>query len=267
MGAYGRYTYDGWGAMEILGSGGAYTIGVLGQDGGAGVVAHFKANGGRDTTFGPNGEKPITGGSVFQPDGKIVGVIGDGNDLSLTVYRFNGDGAPDASFNSTGQVTTPASTFYGGRPAYVRPSAVRVDASGRIVVAGRGQLADSWLDSILIRYNMDGSLDTTFGSGGATIIRVNGDLGGEEQSFQAIAFQPDGKILAGGHYATSFNPISGSATIGMDVVRYAGDTAAAPSAIPVQTAATSLVPPALEGVGFLDSLFPSQPGKSKRLGV
>ena len=154
---------------------------------------------------------------------------------------------------------------------WTRTDAVR----RRIVVAGRGQLADSWLDSILVRYTADGVLDASFGSNGATITRVGGDLGGEEQSYQALAFQPDGKILAAGHYATSFNPISGSMTIGMDVVRYAGDAAAITASASasslssptlIQPADASLVPLALEGVGFLDSLFPTRPGKSKRLG-
>jgi uncharacterized delta-60 repeat protein len=275
VGAYGRYTYDGWGAMEILGAGANYTIGVLGGDGGASVVAHFKANGSRDTAFGPNGERPNPGGGFFQPDGKIVGFSGGDE---LTVSRYNGDGSIDTTFgaNSSGRVTTPASAFYGGNQASVKPATLGVDASGRIVVAGQGQLANSWLDSILVRYTADGVLDTSFGNGGAAITRVGGDLGGEEQSYQAIAFQPDGKILAGGHYATSYNPNTGSMTIGMDVVRYAGDpaaltanssTASMASVNPSQSIDSALVPLALEGVGFLDSLFPTKTGRSKRHGV
>jgi hypothetical protein len=61
-------------------------------------------------------------------------------------------------------------------------------------------------------------------------------------------------------------PTSGSATIGMDVVRYAGDTTAltasastssASSAAPIQPADASLVSLALAETGFLDSLVPA----------
>jgi uncharacterized delta-60 repeat protein len=64
-----------------------------------------------------------------------------------------------------------------------------VEASGKIVAAGGN------LDFALARYNPNGTLDLSFGSGG----KVLTDFGsGSEDLGRAVALQPDGKIVAAG---------------------------------------------------------------------
>ena len=65
-----------------------------------------------------------------------------------------------------------------------------IQADGKIVAAG-----DSGCDFALIRYNADGSIDTTFGVGG----KVTSDLGLLCHSARDVAIQEDGRLLAAGY--------------------------------------------------------------------
>ena len=61
---------------------------------------------------------------------------------------------------------------------------------GKIVAGGGGALTT---DFAFVRYNTDGTPDTTFGAGGT----VTTDLGGSDY-VPAVALQPDGRIVAAG---------------------------------------------------------------------
>jgi uncharacterized delta-60 repeat protein len=105
------------------------------------------------------------------------------------VGRYNADGGLDASFGGGGYVLT---AFTGVADAH----AVAVQADGKIVVAGGvayGTAGHS--DFALARYNPDGSLDTGFGSGGTVLRGLGLPFGGAD----AIALQPDGRIVVGGY--------------------------------------------------------------------
>ena len=52
----------------------------------------------------------------------------------------------------------------------------------------------------LSRYNTDGSLDATFGTGGKVDITMNG---GAFEAMEAVAVQADGKIVVAGHTSTA----------------------------------------------------------------
>jgi uncharacterized delta-60 repeat protein len=69
--------------------------------------------------------------------------------------------------------------------------AVLVQPNGRIVVAGRGDAADSFC---VARLRTNGNLDTTFGSGGKRRVR----FGGDREGVFGAARQPDGKIVLAG---------------------------------------------------------------------
>ncbi|MCH5376236.1 MAG: hypothetical protein JJ992_19880, partial [Planctomycetes bacterium] len=75
------------------------------------------------------------------------------------------------------------------------PAAVLVQPDGKIVVGGmlRATPSDD-SDFLLVRYNADGSLDSSFGAGG----RVLTDIAGSNDGLTALAWTPDGKILAVG---------------------------------------------------------------------
>jgi uncharacterized delta-60 repeat protein len=89
----------------------------------------------------------------------------------------------DLGFGTGGKVTT---DFSGGD----RATAVVLQSDGKIVLAG----FDGSGDFALARYNADGSLDTTFGSGG----KVTTDFAGGNDSANAVALQSDGKIIVAG---------------------------------------------------------------------
>ena len=92
------------------------------------------------------------------PDGRIVAVG------SSSLVRYNQNGSLDTTFDNDGIATLPAQFDW---------SRVAVQADGKVVVSGTtfGGAND---DYALLRYNPNGSLDTTFGGGdGISIIDFN----------------------------------------------------------------------------------------------
>jgi trimeric autotransporter adhesin len=129
-------------------------------------------------------------GTALQADGKIV-VVGYSHDgaRDIALARYNADGSLDLSFGSgTGKVTTNLGGDEIGQ-------AVQVLGSGQIVVAAS---ADS--DFALLRYNADGSLDTSFGGGDGW---VKQNVSGFDDAY-ALAVQADGKLLVAGRTGNDF---------------------------------------------------------------
>ena len=162
-------------------------------------IASSAAAGDLDPSFGSNGKVATDfGGSgdyvfavALQPDGKIVAagrkILDSHSDFALA--RYNPDGSLDASFGTSGRVTT---HFNGGYNDTVTDIALKPD--GKIVAVG-SIVGDSGagLDIALVCYNPDGSLDTSFGSGG----KVTTDLGTDEEA-HAIALEADGRVVVAG---------------------------------------------------------------------
>ena len=111
-----------------------------------------------------------------------------------------GAGDLDASFGTGGRVTTSLSS------GLDQANAVAVQPDGKVVAVGT-----SGNDFAVVRYNADGSLDTTFSSDG----KVSTDIGSttEDRAF-AVALQRDGKIVVAGTTVVS------SAASSFAVVRY-----------------------------------------------
>jgi len=161
------------------------------------AVARYNANGSLDTSFNGTGKatadfsKLDYGRSVaVQREGKIV-VAGDaehGDGRTFAVARFNANGTPDMSFNKTGKVITD----FGGGNAEARGVAVQSD--GKIVVAGFAS-TDGTEKFALVRYNLDGTLDTSFGGTGKVLTLV----GMSGSNATAMALQGDGKIVVVGY--------------------------------------------------------------------
>jgi uncharacterized delta-60 repeat protein len=126
---------------------------------------------------------------VTQPDGRIVSVGGafNGTNDDFGVARYNADGSLDTTFDGDGKLTT---DFAGGADA---ARAVALQADGKLIVAGEaGNGSDN--DIAVARYNSDGSLDASFGSGG----KVRLDLTGTDDVVQSVAVRGDGKIVVAG---------------------------------------------------------------------
>ena len=169
------------------------------------ALVRYNADGTIDKSFG-NGGKVLTdffdyedyiNAVALQKDGKIVaaGRARDGASLYFGIARYNINGSLDSTFGTGGKVV---SSFFGyGDDAH----ALAIQPDGKIVVAGTAFAAppipgDGTPNANfgLARYNSDGSLDPTFGSGG----KVTTDFGNYD-IVTAIAIQPDGKIVAGGN--------------------------------------------------------------------
>jgi len=114
---------------------------------------------------------------------------------AVAMLRFNAsDGTPDTSLTggSGGLVTTD-----------VNPSrndlafAVVLQADGKIIAVGNTTPANSGI--AVIRYNTNGTLDPTFGSGGTTVT----SLPSTDVCAFAATLQTDGKLLVAGRFSTS----------------------------------------------------------------
>src|SRR5207253_9205887 len=92
-------------------------------------------------------------------------------------------------FNTTGIVTTNFGQLDDIHDA-------KLQADGKIVAIGSYNTG-SKTDLALARYNADGSLDPTFGTGGT----VTTDLGGFNQSASSVVIQSEGKLVVAGIYA------------------------------------------------------------------
>jgi uncharacterized delta-60 repeat protein len=68
----------------------------------------------------------------------------------------------------------------------------------KIVLAGYSEGLFERRDFALARYNRNGSLDATFGSGGIIATTLSGLF----QDAQALAIQDDGKLIVGGQTLT-----------------------------------------------------------------
>ncbi|MCJ8289555.1 MAG: T9SS type A sorting domain-containing protein [Crocinitomicaceae bacterium] len=164
-------------------------------------INSFAQTGTLDDTFGTNG-KVITTFGIFNAKGNSMAIQSDDKIVlggysstsfttsDFTLIRYNNDGTMDNSFGTGGKVTTPIGYQSQGH-------SVAIQSDGKILLGGH----EDWYIN-LARYNSDGSLDTTFGSGGIVITDVPGHYG---DVCKSVAIQTDGKILLGG-YAASDGP-------------------------------------------------------------
>jgi uncharacterized delta-60 repeat protein len=127
---------------------------------------------------------------AVQSDGRIVLVGGasNGNDEDLAVARYHPDGTPDLTFNGTGAVLTDIDASPNGG------ACVALQSDGRIVVAGSVYYGNH-SDFAVVRYNSDGTLDTTFNGTGKVVT----PFGPGYSSASGIAVQADGRIVVGGY--------------------------------------------------------------------
>jgi uncharacterized delta-60 repeat protein len=112
-------------------------------------------------------------------------------------------GTLDATFGGTGTVVTQATTVTAPQDQTQYGSGVAVQADLKTVVAGVSPETynkSTHLDIVVVRYNTDGGLDTTFGSGGVVRIRSTSDYwdSSSEPHLTSVALRPDGKIVVAG---------------------------------------------------------------------
>jgi uncharacterized delta-60 repeat protein len=156
-------------------------------------------NGGVVTTpTAPGAGDDFQNGLAIQRDGRIVvggssdmGAAAGGNRWRISRYTRNGD--LDRSFGADGTVTTSMSSA-GGLDEHVWNLAL--DGADRIVAAGDAVTATGGFDVALARFNVDGTLDPSFGTGGKVITAVG--PGTRRDRAHDVAVLADGKILVAG---------------------------------------------------------------------
>ncbi len=201
---------------KIVVAGGGTSLGL--------VVVRYNGDGSVDTSFNGTGRVAVgfggtdpASGVAIQPDGKII-VAGTTSGMQPTdfrIARLQANGLLDGTFGTNGRVTT----FIGFNND--KGNCVAVQPDGKILVAGYAANPVQ-TDFAVVRYNTNGSLDTSFNGIG----KVTTDIGGTSDTAYAMAIQTDGKIVVAGG---SYNPTNGFQKFAL--VRYGTDGSLDPSFI------------------------------------
>ena len=194
--------------------------GAFGGSGDIGLV-RYNTNGTLDTGFAtggialaniPNGILSSAVGVGVQTGGKIVagGTIytlsGTNVFIGFGVVRFNPNGTMDTGFGAGGVAKAlPFNTSRCGGSALV------VQPDGKILLGGgcsKGTGTSQTHVSVMARFDTNGSLDSTFGSGGSAVLA---------EDPTGIALQSDGKIVVAGSGIVSRYNTSGSADLSFGI--------------------------------------------------
>ncbi len=164
-------------------------------------TVNAQAPGTLDNTFGTGGitmNGPYA--TVTDDDGKAVAIQSDGkivvagmtdaggaSGYDFGICRYNANGTLDNTFSGDGKETTVVSA------GLDLVAGIDIQPDGKIVVCGTANLNQF----AVVRYNTNGSLDNSFGTGGMVVMNVSPGSEGAT----SVKVQPDGKILVAG-YAT-----------------------------------------------------------------
>ncbi len=173
---------------------------------GSTVVARYTANGVPDPTFGVGGKVslapsgPFAGIGVAVRGGRIV-VSGfsnaSGSPDTPAVVCLTATGALDATFGVGGVAITPIPGTYSSAGAW-RPA---IAADGSVVVAGRFNQPNSEWRAFVARYDANGVLDPTYGSGGIAVVPITDTV-----ALGDMALQSDGRVVVVGGIGPELNP-------------------------------------------------------------
>ncbi|MBC7797346.1 MAG: VCBS repeat-containing protein [Pyrinomonadaceae bacterium] len=180
------------------------------------ALVRYYSNGSIDTSFGNNGvvltdmrasqfvgSPDSIADAAILSDGKIVvagraaynyGAPFDGSVFGIA--RYLSSGTLDNSFSDDGKV------FFGS--FHDAATSLEVQADGKILVAGtRGRCPDCINPTkfIIVKFNTDGTKDTSFGDSGSV---VSGFTSQGDSTGDSLALQPDGKIIVAGFENSGF---------------------------------------------------------------
>ena len=145
-------------------------------------LVQLNTDGSRDMTFSPSiPSDHMTLTVLVQPDGKVItsgSRIGTDGLAHIWMERFNTDGSTDATF------VMPI-----GEPLEEVIMDMYLAADGSLLIGGRFTSLNGILRSNIARLHADGSLDLSFDPGM-----------GSNDVVDALAVQPDGEVLVGGHF-------------------------------------------------------------------
>jgi uncharacterized delta-60 repeat protein len=188
------------------------------------VVARLNSDGSLDTTFNGTGKRVIDlGGNAdlksvsIQADGKIL--LGGQASFSAAFVRLTANGALDTTFNGTG------SLIVAGNSAGM---ATVLQSDGRILSVGSVSLDSLGADSdlLLIRRNVDGTADASFGTAvntldntpayveGSTPVVLDGDVSIFDNELSGYSFSGATLTLARQGGANAGDTFSASGSLG-----------------------------------------------------
>ena len=154
------------------------------------LVFRLNTNGIEDSNFiiaDGFGEYVFPKSLELQTNGKII-VSGNYTDSTSRMFlsRYNSDGTVDTTFNATGKQIV---NITGATTLDLNDVVIQTD--GKIVASGKYNASTSVL--FLIRFNVNGSFDTTFSGDGLAGVNINTDFNTNLRG--RVLVQPDGKII------------------------------------------------------------------------
>ena len=258
-------TFAGGAGVTSLASGGLTSAITLLPNGefllaGGNKIVRGLANGTLDTTFGTGGSQTIAVGntivSIFGAEvdsaGRIVvGVDPYNSSAGLDTFgvtRLNDDGSFDTTFAGGGTATA----SFSGRDNV--PTSLVVQPDNKVILAGYSNISSTTRQSALARFNADGMLDGSFGTGGQYTQSL---VSSPNQLIYGAALQTDGKldVLAGWYtnlvVARYLLPSTGTSSSSSDTLTVVDDELSPPVAANDHGATvvnTALTVPAYQGV-------------------
>jgi len=160
----------------------------------------FNHDGIRDPTFGIDGVFLLNSEAnsddyanfvTIQPDGKFlaVGATDNGINHDILLLRLYSNGTLDETFGSGGVVI-----YNNPADAYDYAWGIALSSDGNIIISGTSN--DGLNDNVLVlRFNGDGTLDSSFGLNGVVTFYGAGD--GNDWGY-GVAIQRNGKIVVTG---------------------------------------------------------------------
>jgi len=169
------------------------------------AAVRYLSNGTIDTTFGVAGKVHTDFGdqnfdrarsAALQSDGRIVAagfaISQNGDVQNFAIARYDSNGVLDTGFGAGGMTQIDFGS------CCQSANKILLQSNSKIITVGYANTESSDSDFLLARLTSDGSLDSTFGSGGK--VRTSfGDLNG---GANGAILQPDGKVVAVGFQAT-----------------------------------------------------------------
>ncbi len=148
------------------------------------------------TDFGPNpgglysSDYPYKVG--LQSDGKIIvsGTFLTDEGHVFAISRYSSSGELDLDFGSEGKIKMPVGESIGF------PITMLIQTDDKIIVAGSSEEDDfSEPDFVMVRFNSNGKIDSSFDFDGIVLTDINDSY----DNISALAMFPDNSILAAGH--------------------------------------------------------------------
>lgn len=162
------------------------------------LTVRYTKNGKPDLSFGTNGkvytdfgEVDQANGLIIQASGKII-VAGSTHDLAnnysnIALARYTPEGTLDNTFGSGGK------TMYVDASSHITGNSIAASPSNKFAIAGSVYNGAGY-DFALIRFFLNGSLDSAFGYNGKIIT----DFNLADDFANAVSIQTDNKIIVSG---------------------------------------------------------------------